>query len=160
MGKRGWAAGDCADFLSLLPTRRYPSSFGLGTRLDVPPPVGEAAIVALLSKQRAQECRDKRSPVVTTLVCFFVCDHRKKRRRAATERKPNDRPQQRSGHTNPLRSGHANRVRSTSGQIKRNAARKRAAVINCHRNGSSILRIGNRHLRPERKRAMRGGQAT
>jgi hypothetical protein len=66
---------------------------------------------------------------------------------------------QRSGHTNPLCSGHANRVSGAPSQIERNAARKRTAVVNCHRNGPAVLRIGNRHLRPERKRTMRRGQA-
>jgi hypothetical protein len=67
--------------------------------------------------------------------------------------------QQRSRHTNPLRSAHADRVSSAPSQIKRHAVRKRAAVIDCHRHGFAVVRIGDRHLRPESKRAMRGGQA-
>jgi hypothetical protein len=63
---------------------------------------------------------------------------------------------QNSHHTNPLRPVHANCARRASSQIKRNSPCKWAAVVDRYSNGSAILRIGNRHLRSEWKRAMRG----
>lgn len=60
-----------------------------------------------------------------------------------------------SENTYPLGLIHADRMGGPPSKVERNSARKRPTIINYHSDGPAVIRIDDRHLRPERQCAVR-----
>src|SRR5579872_5046875 len=61
-----------------------------------------------------------------------------------------------SDHADPLRPVHADRKRRAAREVKGNPARERTTIVDDDGDGPAGLWIGNRHLRAEGQRSMRG----